>query len=65
MNASWPIFMRDRKHAGRSPHVGGAEGRMKWKLRLREGIFSSFAIGSDGTIYVGGDGSGPLTRAGR
>ncbi|MBO3809374.1 MAG: PQQ-like beta-propeller repeat protein [Candidatus Brockarchaeota archaeon] len=52
--APWPMFMHDRKHTGRSPFMGAREGRVRWRLGWKGGIYSSFVIGSDGTIYFGG-----------
>ena len=56
MNSSWPMFCHDVRHTGRSPY--GPEGnvyvREKWKVPLHDIVtFSSPAIATDGTIYIG------------
>jgi len=52
----WPMFLHDPQHTGRSPHTGPETPSLKWSYATEHSIGSSPAIGSDGTIYVGGDG---------
>jgi len=51
-----PMFRGGPRHTGRSPydtsHVDGTE---KWHLDIGGPVYSSPAIGSDGTVYVGSD----------
>ena len=49
----WPMFRHDLHHTGRSPYTGPASPTVKWVFTANDGIASSPAIGSDGTIYVG------------
>jgi outer membrane protein assembly factor BamB len=50
---AWPMFHHDLRHTGRSPHNGPSSPFLKWSYTTGGGIFSSPAVGSDGTIYVG------------
>jgi outer membrane protein assembly factor BamB len=51
----WPVFRHDLQHTGRSPYdTSGNNGTLKWRYETGS-IFSSSAIGSDGTIYVGSE----------
>ena len=56
----WPMFGHDARHTGRSPYVGPAWPRLKWRYQIsccRE-VKSSPVIGADGTVYIGSyDGS--------
>jgi len=52
-SSAWPMFRHDPQHTGRSPYKGAEIDMFKWKLKTGSMIFSSPAIGSDGTIYVG------------
>ena len=51
----WPMFHHDLAHTGLSPYDTSANnGTLKWKFTTSGDIgYSSPAIGSDGTIYVG------------
>jgi outer membrane protein assembly factor BamB len=49
----WPMFRHDLSHTGRSPYTGPANPNLYWAFPARDGIASSPAIASDGTIYVG------------
>ncbi len=50
----WPMFHHDFNHTGRSPYLGAQTGVEKWNFATGKWIFwSSPAIDSDGTIYVG------------
>jgi outer membrane protein assembly factor BamB len=53
---AWPMFRHDPQHTGRSPYTGPETPSLKWSYATEYAIASSPAIGSDGTIYVGGDG---------
>jgi outer membrane protein assembly factor BamB len=50
----WPVFRHDLQHTGRSQYDTSANnGTLKWKYSTGGVIYSSPAIGSDGTIYAG------------
>ena len=50
----WPFFEQNLRHTSRSPYgTGHNSGIKKWEFVTGSFIFSSPAIGSDGTIYVG------------
>jgi len=49
----WWMFHHDAQHTGRSPFIGSAVPKLKWACVTGDAIFSSPAIGADGTIYVG------------
>lgn len=52
--AGWPMFGHDAKHTGLSPYGAVANlGTLRWKFTTGSAIFSSPAIGADGTVYVG------------
>ncbi|MDI6791952.1 MAG: PQQ-binding-like beta-propeller repeat protein, partial [bacterium] len=51
-NGPWPIFGHDLRHTRRSPYVG-KDATLKWQYQTGSDVFSSLAIGSEGTIYVG------------
>ncbi len=52
-DSPWPMFRHDLTHTGRSPYTGPANPHLYWSFPVRDGIASSPAIASDGTIYVG------------
>ncbi len=53
-NSPWPMFHYNLRHTGLSPYdTSGNPGKLKWRYQTYGGVFSSPAIGSDGTIYVG------------
>jgi len=52
-SSPWPMFRHDPQHTGRNPYKGAEIDIFKWKFKTGQPIFSSPAIGSDGTIYVG------------
>ncbi|RLI84664.1 MAG: hypothetical protein DRO98_08375, partial [Archaeoglobales archaeon] len=52
-NSSWPTFMHDLNHTGRSGYKVAPEVGAKWVLDLGKGIVRPPVIGADGTIYVG------------
>jgi outer membrane protein assembly factor BamB len=47
------MFRHDLKHTGRTKYTGPPIPNLSWKYKLNDGIASSAAIHSDGTIYVG------------
>lgn len=49
----WPMFHHDMRHTGQSEYIGAQIGNLKWKYRTGKDIYSSPAIDSDGTIYIG------------
>ena len=49
----WWMFHHDVQHTGRSPFTGPAIPQLKWKYATGSAIYSSPALGADGTIYVG------------
>jgi len=53
-DSPWPMFRQNLNHTGVSPYDTSANnGQLKWTFSTVYVIFSSPAIGSDGTIYVG------------
>jgi len=52
-NSPWPMYLHDPQHTGRSALNGPDSGEVIWAADLGGEIFSSPAIGEDGTIYVG------------
>lgn len=51
----WPMVGHDVRRTGRSPYVGPDSPTEKWSVWTGGPIYSSPAIGEDGTIYVGSD----------
>jgi outer membrane protein assembly factor BamB len=49
----WPMFRHNPQRTGRSYNIGPEIPILKWSLHVEDRIYSSPAIGSDGTIYVG------------
>ncbi len=53
-NTPWPMFHHGLRHTGLSAYdTSKNSGTLKWKFQTGNDVFSSPAIGSDGTIYVG------------
>lgn len=52
-DAPWPMFHHALQHTGRSPYVGPQLPEEKWSFMTGDWVYSSPAIGADGTIYVG------------
>jgi outer membrane protein assembly factor BamB len=53
-NSPWPMFRQNLNHTSVSPYDTSANnGQLKWSFMTGGGVYSSPAIGSDGTIYVG------------
>ncbi|MBN2082493.1 PQQ-binding-like beta-propeller repeat protein [bacterium] len=53
LDTPWPAFGRDPRHTRRSPYTGAQTNNVKWTYTTQSGVFSSPAIGTDGTVYVG------------
>ena len=49
----WPMFRHDGQHDGRSPIAPPSLGTLRWSFRTDGEIWSSPAVGLDGTVYVG------------
>jgi hypothetical protein len=50
----WPMFHYNAQHTGQCPYdTSKNNGTLKWKYQTEGKIFSSPAISSDGTIYIG------------
>jgi hypothetical protein len=54
-NSAWPMFRQNPQRTGRSPYSGPEVPELKWSFTTGDAIWSSPAIGADGTIYVGSD----------
>lgn len=54
LDGAWPGRSHDDRHTGRSPYIGAQNNNLKWSYTCGVGgVYSSPAIGADGTIYVG------------
>ena len=53
-SSPWPMFRQNPQRTGRSPYKGAEIDIFKWRLEVKDLTISSPAIGSDGTIYIGG-----------
>ena len=53
-NGPWPMFHHDVRHIGQSAYTNKLHS-LKWRYKTGHHIYSSPAIGSDGTIYIGCD----------
>jgi len=52
----WPKFHRDLQSTGVSPvNTSATTGVLKWSYATGSGMFSSPAIGADGTVYIGSE----------
>ena len=49
--SSWPMFCHDPQHTGRCRYSGPQEGRVEWLFDAGFTVYSSPAIGLDGTVY--------------
>jgi len=49
----WWMFHHDAQHTGRSAFNGPTSLAVKWSFTTGDAVYSSPAIGADGTIYVG------------
>ncbi|ODS39673.1 MAG: hypothetical protein A7315_02965 [Candidatus Altiarchaeales archaeon WOR_SM1_79] len=55
-DSPWPMFRQNLNHTGQSPYdTSENPGLLKWSFTTGSRVFSSPAIGIDGTIYVGSD----------
>jgi len=52
-DSAWPMFGQNPQRTGRSPYSGPEVPKLKWSFTTGSRIYSSPAIGADGTIYVG------------
>ncbi|MEW6379983.1 MAG: HYR domain-containing protein [bacterium] len=52
---AWPCQGHDSRHTGQSPFLGAQTNALKWKWSAGGRIYSSPAIGADGTVYAGSD----------
>lgn len=51
----WWMFGHDPQHTRLSEYVGSPYSVIKWKFKTNGNIYSSPALGADGTIYIGSD----------
>ncbi|MGC9001283.1 PQQ-binding-like beta-propeller repeat protein, partial [Caldisericum sp.] len=52
----WPMFHYNAQHTGQCPYdTSNNNGTLKWKFQTGGWVYSSPAIASDGTVYVGSD----------
>jgi len=52
----WPMFRYNAQHTGRCTYdTSGNSGQLKWRYQTGSKVYSSPAVGLDGTIYVGSD----------
>jgi outer membrane protein assembly factor BamB len=54
----WPKFKRDVQSAGISPYAGPSKSALQWRYQAQSPagvVFSSPALGDDGTIYFGSE----------
>lgn len=49
----WCTFGHDAQRSGRSPFTGPATNALLWSYSTGGGVYSSPAMGADGTVYVG------------
>ncbi|MDD2889901.1 MAG: PQQ-binding-like beta-propeller repeat protein [bacterium] len=55
-NSPWPMFHHDLQHTGRSPYKGPTTPNIRWSYITGYPVYySSPTIGTDGTLYVGGN----------
>ena len=52
-DSPWPMFCQNPQRTGRSPYSGPEVPTLKWSFTTGDMVWSSPAIGADGTIYVG------------
>jgi outer membrane protein assembly factor BamB len=52
-DSPWSMFRHDVNHTGRSPYKGPDTPELKWTYTTGHYVYSSPAIGAEGTIYVG------------
>ncbi len=49
----WAVFSHDVQHTGRTPYSGPESPTLVWRYGTGDEIYSSPAIGADGTVYIG------------
>jgi len=49
----WWMFGRESTHNRLSPYIGAQTNNAKWSLLTGDAVYSSPAIGADGTVYIG------------
>jgi outer membrane protein assembly factor BamB len=54
-DSPWPMFGQNAQHTHRSPYSGPEVPKLKWSFTTGFWVYSSPAIGVDGTIYFGSD----------
>lgn len=52
LDAPWPGFGRDVRHAAVSPATGPQTGRVRWRRQLEGPVVPGPAVGRDGTVYA-------------
>ncbi len=53
-DSPWPMFRQNLNHTGVSPYdTSSNPGKLRWSFTTGDVVYSSPAIGSDGTIYIG------------
>ena len=53
-DSPWPMFRQNLNQTGVSPYItSGNNGQLRWSFTTGDVIYSTTAIGSDGTIYFG------------
>lgn len=56
VTAPWPMFHQNLLHTGLSPFSTAKDtGVQKWQFATASYVYSSPAVGADGTIYVGSE----------
>jgi outer membrane protein assembly factor BamB len=48
----WPMYGHDAQNTHRSPYVGAQTNNVKWTFTTEDRVYSSPAIGADGTVYI-------------
>ena len=55
-NSSWPMFLHDIKHTGRSPYAPvGNWLTVTWDFKMKGMVDSSPVVDTNGTLYIGAD----------
>ena len=53
-DSAWPCKGYNAQRTGQSPYSGAQTNTLKWTYTTADWIYSSPALGTDGTIYFGG-----------